>query len=175
MYYQEQNNSSVSFGVWSWILTPLLIYAALIAASLVPSLPKGYLLGHEFGAPNVRYPGRLPIIRPLYLKRGERVQISYSTKIRAGRLKLTLAYSPAFTPSLIAAADETVLSFSATAQGDTHYTSLKDGYYRFGILAEHVPQGEPKCTDIFTDSLNALLVNRTTCPLYNTSYAIMIE
>lgn len=173
MFYFDAKDSYASDSDQSPLLVPALVFlAVLILGSFLPGMPKGAVFAHEWGVQGAPMPLRLPLIRPIHLKRGESLEIEYSAKVRSGRLAVKVAFSEDVLTLFLAKADERALSLSQSGRGVVRYTALKTGYYLFSPTTEPPSTYVGGCQDILGDFWAATRANPSSCPSYNISYRL---
>lgn len=173
MFYFDAKDSYANDSDSSPFLVPALVFVAvLIIGSFLPGMPKGAVFAHEWGIQGAPMPLRLPLIRPVHLKRGESLEIEYSAKVRAGRLAVKVAFSEDVLTLLLARADERALSLSQSGSGVVRYMALKTGYYLFSPTVEPPSNYVGGCRDILNDFWAATRASPSPCPSYNISYRL---
>lgn len=173
MFYSDAKESYSTPSGSSLLAAPLAIFVlVLLIGSFLPGMPKGAVFAHEWGTHGVPMPLRLPLIRPVLLKRGETLEIEYSAKVRTGRLAVKVAFSEDVLTLLLARADERALSLSQSGSGAVRYTALKTGYYLFSPTVEPPSNYVGGCHDILGDFWAATRAEPSPCPSYNVSYRL---
>lgn len=174
MLYVEKNSQLQEAHPRSALRNLLLVILAALAITYMPGLPKGGALGHEFGAENVRFPVHLPLQRPIYLARGESVLLHYGVAVRAGAVRLNVRAEANLFSLIFDPKHASLATFTQDGKGSLRYTAVENGYYWFSISPNATKETSHVCTDMVQDLTDALMAAKSDCPVYNSSYYLLI-
>ena len=176
MYVADNTEGGEAQSMWFYAAALILgLLAAFFVMSFIPGTPKSFIVGHEFGTAKTGMPLRLPIIRPVYLARGQGVSISYSAAIRAGSLGIDASYSPSMLSFVMEREKFRITSVRMSASGAARFSAQRSGYYVFTAYAEPNSTRVEHCADMLKTLWNSIQAAPSSCPTYNASFMVTIR
>lgn len=170
------SDSDTSGGGFSFVSLFIgLVLITLIGFSFVPKMIKSVIVGYEWSSENLSMPFRIPLIRPVYLDRGDIVKIGYSSKIDNGRLDINAHYSPQLLTMLFQTSLSNITTLRADAEGIAEFKAPQAGFYLFNVRLSNSHSTNIACANPFSGLWDVLIGKYTNCANYKVRYYVTIR
>lgn len=171
LYVQRDDQTSPAGSTRAFLA---LIVVFLLGLTFVPGLPKGAAIGHEWVTPRAGAPLMLPLVRPVFLSRGETITIEYTAQVRQGRFAIGITAAPNPLMLFFASPLQRIASLGISGSGTASFTARETGIYLLRVIVEPIGGNAAACQSLLGDFLDAAMAKATACPNANASYSVIV-